>query len=90
MDVFKNIFKWFKNLFSDFNGWMVSVFKFDQHILNFYDKAIVPLPEWVKIVGLFFVLIALVLGTIQLIKKFFKLIIVLLIVFGIIVLMTWL
>lgn len=90
MDFFNNIIEWFKSLFANFNGWMTSVFKFDYHILNFYDKAIVPLPEWLKIVGLFFILIALVLGTIQLVKKAFKLVIVLLIVFGIVALITWL
>jgi len=90
VDVIKSIFEWFKSLFTDFNGWMTSVFKFDERILSFYDKAISPLPEWVKIIGLFFVLIALVLGAIQLIKKSFKIVLVLVIVFGIIVLITWL
>lgn len=83
-------FEWFKKLFTDFNGWMASVFKFDQHLLNFYNNIIAPLPEWVKMVGLVITLIALVLGTFQLIKKFAKLAIILLIVFALIVLITWL
>lgn len=90
MEVLKDIFEWFKSLFTDFNGWMKSVFRFDHHMLNFYDKAIAPLPEWMKIIGLIVLLIAVVLGTIQLVKKVYKLIVVLLIVFGIIILITWL
>lgn len=90
MDTIKNIFEWFKILFTDFNAWMIKVFKFDYRVLNFFDKAISPLPEWVKILGLIFILITIVLGVMQLIKKAYKIMIVLIIVFGIIVLITWL
>lgn len=90
MDGIKKVFEWFNALFTDFNGWMKSVFKFDYHVLNFYEKAIIPLPEWMKLVGLFFLSIALVLGIIQLIKKVYKLVVVLLIIFIIIILITWL
>lgn len=90
MDVVNSVFEWIKNIFSKFNNWLASITKFDHHILNLYNKLIAPLSEWVKILGLLFVLFALVLGIIQIIKKSFKLAIVILIIIGIIVLFTWL
>jgi uncharacterized membrane protein YbaN (DUF454 family) len=90
VEFFKDVYEWFKNLFTDFNAWMKSTFQFDKRITDFYNFAIAPLPEWVKILGLIVVLIALVIGMIQLIKKSFKVMIILLIVFGIIILIIWL
>lgn len=90
MDMFQNVLEWFKGLFSDLNVWMASVFKFDETILNLYDRFVAPLPEWIKMLGFIFVTITLVFGAIEIIKKAYKLVLVLVIVFGIIILLTFL
>lgn len=80
MDWIKNFFETIKQLFTNFNGWMQNTFSFDEKILNFYNEVIAPMGELTKILGLIAVLLLVVIGTVVVLKKAYKLILSLIIV----------
>ncbi len=90
MGFFEKVWSWIKSLFGGIDNWMIKTFKFDVITLDLYEKLIVPLPEWVKWLGVVGIAILLVLGVISLIKKSIKLVIVIAVILGIILLITWL
>ena len=64
--------EFFRGIYDKINNWIKDLIKFDQYVIEFYNKVIAPLPEIVKIIGSIFLLIILVLGIFSFIKKFIK------------------
>jgi hypothetical protein len=78
----------FGTLFDRFNQFLIDTLKIDEKLLGLYDQFVVPLPEWIKILGIIFVGIILVLGTLSFVKKMLKLFIVIAVILAIVVLAT--
>ena len=70
------ILDFINNIFGDVNSFLQDLIQFDQLILGFYDQVIAPLPELIKIPGSILLLIIVILGTIQFVKKMLKLFII--------------
>ncbi|MGI6787328.1 MAG: hypothetical protein ACOX5X_02090 [Acholeplasmataceae bacterium] len=62
----------FQGIYDKINGWFKDLIQFDDKVQLFYDTIIAPLPELVKMLGLVFVALLLILGAISFIKKFIK------------------
>ena len=76
------------NIFGDVNGFLQNLIGFDGLILDFYDLVIRPLPELIKIPGAILLLVIIVLGTIQFVKKTLKLFIVIAVILVIVLAMS--
>jgi hypothetical protein len=76
------------NVFGDVNGFLQNLIGFDGLILDFYDQVILPLPELIKIPGAILLLVIIVLGTIQFVKKTLKLFIVIAVILVIVLAMS--
>ena len=71
MLVIGKVAEFFRGIYDKINNWIKDLIKFDQYVIEFYNKVIAPL-EIVKIIGSIFLLIILVLGIFSFIKKFIK------------------
>jgi len=78
----------FESIYGRFNGFLADTLDLDGKLLVLYDQFVSPLPELIKIVGVVFVGIVIVLGTISFVKKMLKLFIVLAVILAIVVLIT--
>jgi type IV secretory pathway VirB2 component (pilin) len=76
------------SLFDRINQFLIDTLKIDETLLGLYDQFVAPLPEWIKILGIIFVGIILVLGTLSFVKKMLKLFIVIAVILAIVVLAT--
>jgi hypothetical protein len=80
-----NIVKgFFESLYGRFNGFLQTTLDIDGKVLALYDQFIVPLPELIKLVGMVFLGIVIVLGVISFVKKMLKLFIVLAVILAIV------
>ena len=80
-----NIVKgFFESLYGRFNGFLQTTLDIDGKVLALYDPFIVPLPELIKVVGMVFLGIVIVLGVISFVKKMLKLFIVLAVILAIV------
>ena len=80
-----NIVKgFFESLYGRFNGFLQTTLDLDGKVLALYDQFIVPLPELIKLVGMVFLGIVIVLGVISFVKKMLKLFIVLAVILAIV------
>ncbi|PKK97485.1 MAG: hypothetical protein CVV58_01040 [Tenericutes bacterium HGW-Tenericutes-3] len=78
----------FESIYGRFNGFLADTIDLDGKLLGLYDQFVSPLPELIKIVGVVFVGIVIVLGTISFVKKMLKLFVVLAVILAIVVLIT--
>jgi hypothetical protein len=78
----------FESLYGRFNGFLQDTLAIDEKMIGLYNDFIVPLPELIKIVGIVFAGIILVLGVITFVKKMLKLFIVLAVILAIVLLIT--
>lgn len=78
----------FESIYGKFNGFLADTLDLDGKLLGLYDQFVAPLPELIKIVGVVFVGIVIVLGTISFVKKMLKLFIVLAVILAIVLLIT--
>lgn len=74
----------FESLYGRFNDFLQTTLDIDGKVLALYDQFIVPLPEIIKIVGMVFLGIVIVLGVISFVKKMLKLFIVLAVILAIV------
>ncbi|HBG32620.1 MAG TPA: hypothetical protein DEG42_05770 [Acholeplasmataceae bacterium] len=74
----------FESLYGRFNGFLQTTLDIDGKVLALYDQFIVPLPELIKLVGMVFLGIVIVLGVISFVKKMLKLFIVLAVILAIV------
>ena len=70
------ILNFINSIFGDINGFLQNLIELDNLILNLYDQFIKPLPELIKIPGTVLLLVIIILGTIQFVKKMLKLFVV--------------
>ena len=75
MDI-SGILNFVNSIFGDINGFLQNLIGLDNLILNLYDQFIKPLPELIKIPGTVLLLVIIILGTIQFVKKMLKLFVV--------------
>lgn len=80
MEKVKEFFNMIIQMFTDFNGWLKTTINFDGKFIGFYNSAIAPLAEWIKMIGLVAIILLAVVGLVVLIKKAYKIILVLLII----------
>ena len=80
MEKVKEFFNMIIKMFTDFDGWLKTTFQFDAKFLGFYNSAIAPLAEWIKMFGLVAIIFLSIIGLIVVIKKAYKLILTLLII----------
>jgi len=78
----------FESIYGKFNGFLADTLDLDGKLLGLYDQFVSPLPELIKIVGVVFVGIIIVLGTLSFVKKMLKLFIVLAVILAIVLLIT--
>jgi len=74
----------FETLYGKFNGFLQTTLDIDGKVLALYDQFIVPLPELIKVVGMVFLGIIIVLGVLSFVKKMLKLFIVLAVILAIV------
>jgi hypothetical protein len=74
----------FESLYGRFNGFLQTTLDIDGKFLALYDQFVVPLPEIIKILGMVFLAIVIVLGVISFVKKMLKLFIVLAVILAIV------
>lgn len=82
------ILNFINNIFGDINGFLQNFIQFDARILSFYEEVIAPLPELIKIPGSVLIVVILVLGTIQFVKKMLKLFIIVAVILVIVLAMS--
>ena len=70
------ILNFINSIFGDINGFLQNLIGLDNLILNLYDQFIKPLPELIKIPSTVLLLVIIILGTIQFVKKMLKLFVV--------------
>ncbi|MGI6360117.1 MAG: hypothetical protein ACOX02_03660 [Acholeplasmatales bacterium] len=80
MEKVKEFFNMIITMFKDFNGWLKTTLNFDGKFLGFYNSAIAPLAEWIKITGLVVIVLLAIIGLVVIIKKAYKVILILLII----------
>lgn len=80
MEKVKEFFNIVAKMFAAFNEWLQTTFLFDEKIVNFYQTAIAPMAEWIKMVGLVVAILLIIVGFVVVLKKAYKLILTLLII----------
>ena len=78
----------FESIYVRFNGFLQTTLNIDEKLIGLYEEFVVPLPELIKIVGIVFAGIILVLGVLSFVKKMLKLFIVLAVILAIVLLIT--
>lgn len=74
---------WISDLFTKLNDWLIGITQFDNRLWYLYDKTIAPLSEWVKLFGSLILIITLIFGIFALIKKAYKVVIVVAVIYAI-------
>ncbi len=75
-------------LYDKFNAFLQNTLDIDGKLIGLYEEFIVPLPELIKIVGVVFTAIIIVLGILSFVKKMLKLFIVLAVILAIVLILT--
>lgn len=78
----------FLNLYERFNTFLQDTLDIDGRLIGLYEEFIVPLPELIKIVGIVFIAIILILGVLSFVKKMLKLFVVLAVILAIVFFLT--
>jgi uncharacterized membrane protein len=78
----------FESIYERFNGFLQTSLDIDGRLIALYQEFVSPLPEVIKIVGIVFAGIILVLGVFSFIKKMLKLFVVLAIILVIVMALT--
>lgn len=76
------------SLYDKINGFLQDTLDIDGKLIGLYQEFIVPLPEIIKIVGIVFTGIIIVLGVLSFVKKMLKLFIVLAVILAIVLILT--
>lgn len=88
MNLWETIKGFFFSLYERFNDFLQSTLDIDGRLISLYQEFVVPLPELIKIVGIVFTGIVIVLGVLSFVKKMLKLFVVLAVILAIVVLIT--
>lgn len=88
MNLWETVKGFFFSLYDRFNDFLQSTLDIDGRLIGLYQEFVVPLPELIKIVGIVFTGIVVVLGVLSFVKKMLKLFVVLAVILAIVVLIT--
>ena len=86
MAFLETIWQWILNIFGSFDSFLEETIQFDKLALDFFNNVIVPLPEWLKIIGTLGLVFIIVFGIVGIAKKLLKLLIFVVVVLVIIIL----
>lgn len=75
-------------IYDKFNTFLQDTLDIDGKLIGLYEEFIVPLPEVIKIVGIVFTAIIIVLGILSFVKKMLKLFVVLAVILAIVLIIT--
>lgn len=78
----------FLSIYDRFNDFLRTTLDIDGRLIGLYQEFVTPLPEIIKIVGVVFLGIIIVLGVLSFVKKMLKLFIVLAVILAIVMLLT--
>ncbi|MFA5471286.1 MAG: hypothetical protein WCZ00_02395 [Acholeplasmataceae bacterium] len=78
----------FLRIYDKFNAFLQDTLDIDGKLIGLYEEFIVPLPEIIKIVGIVFTAIIIVLGILSFVKKMLKLFVVLAVILAIVLIIT--
>lgn len=81
---------WINEIFSKLDGWLSNLTKFDYRFMLFYDTLIAPLSEWLKLVGSLLLIIVVISGIFALVKRMYKVVIVVAVIFAIFIGLSYL
>jgi type IV secretory pathway VirB2 component (pilin) len=88
MQIWETVKGFLMGLYDKFNDFLASSLEIDNRLIELYREVIAPIPEIIKIVGIFFVGIIFVLGVLSFVKKMLKLFVVLAIILFIVLALT--
>ncbi len=88
MGFWETIKGFFGSIHDTINNFLQRILDIDGRLLSLYDEFVMPLPELVKIAGIVFLTIIIVLGVLSFAKKMLKLLIILAIIFFVIMALT--
>ncbi|MFU8793067.1 MAG: hypothetical protein ACNA7K_03495 [Acholeplasmataceae bacterium] len=88
MNLWETVKGFFFSLYERFNDFLQATLDIDGRLIALYQEFVVPLPELIKIVGIVFTGIIIVLGVLSFVKKMLKLFVVLAVILAIVVLIT--
>lgn len=88
MNLWETVKGFFLSLYDRFNDFLQATLDIDGRLIGLYQEFVVPLPELIKIVGIVFTGIIIVLGVLSFVKKMLKLFVVLAVILAIVVLIT--
>ena len=88
MNLWETVKGFLMSIYDRFNDFLQATLDIDGRLLGLYQEFVVPLPELIKIVGVVFTGIVIVLGVLSFVKKMLKLFIVLAVILAIVVLIT--
>ncbi|MCU0105603.1 hypothetical protein N7603_08015 [Acholeplasma vituli] len=86
MEILDQIWAFLMGIFGDLDGMLEELVNFDQLALNFYNDIIMPLPEWIKILGTLGLAVVFIFGIFAIAKKMMKLLIFVVVILAILVL----
>ncbi|MFP4178278.1 MAG: hypothetical protein ACLFTZ_05910 [Acholeplasmataceae bacterium] len=88
MQIWETVKEFLIGLYERFDEFLARTLQIDERLIELYMEFIAPIPEIIKIVGIFFVGIILVLGVFSFVKKMLKLFLILAIILFIILALT--
>lgn len=86
MEILDQIWAFLMSIFYDLDSMLEELVNYDQLVLGLYNDYILPLPEWMKILGTLGLAVVIVFGVIGIAKKMMKLLIFVVVILAIIVL----
>ncbi len=86
MEILDQIWAFLMSIFGDLDSMLEELVNYDQLVLGLYNDYILPLPEWMKILGTLGLAVVIVFGVIGIAKKMMKLLIFVVVILAIIVL----
>lgn len=86
MAFLETIWQWILNIFGSFDSFLEETIQFDKLALDFFNNVIVPLPEWLKIIGTLGLVFIIVFGIVGIAKKLLKVLIFVVVILVIIIL----
>mgnify|MGYP001127355276 CR=1 FL=1 len=86
--IWDTVKSFFLSLYDKFNDFLANTLDIDGKLVGLYQEFIVPLPEIIKIVGIVFTAIVIILGILSFVKKMLKLFIVLAVILAIVLILT--
>lgn len=86
MEILDQIWAFLMSIFGDLDSMLEELVNYDSLALGFYNDVIMPLPEWMKILGTLGLAVVIIFGVFAIAKKMLKLLIIVVVILAILVL----